>query len=75
MMQVSDWLMKGMVDEEEEDDIDSETGSMMRKISSPRSSNQVDRGYHADGDGDGDGDGDEVKVRVIILQNDNNCEA
>ena len=73
MMQVSDWLMKGMVDEEEEDDIDSETGSMMRKISSPRSSNQVDRGYHADGDGDGDGD--EVKVRVIILQNDNNCEA
>jgi len=39
---VSDWLMKGMVDEEEEDDIDSETGSMMRKISSPRSSNQGD---------------------------------
>ena len=36
--------MKGMVDEEEEDDIDSETGSMMRKISSPRSSNQVDNG-------------------------------
>jgi len=39
---VSDWLMKGMVDEEEEEDIDSETGSMMRKISSPRSSNQGD---------------------------------
>ena len=34
-------MMKGMVDEEEEEDIDSETGSMMRKISSPRSSNQV----------------------------------
>ena len=29
------------MDEEEEEDIDSETGSMMRKISSPRSSNQV----------------------------------
>ena len=47
--------MKGMVDEEEEDDIDSETGSMMRKISSPRSSNQVDD----DGDDDDDGDGED----------------
>ena len=48
VLQVSDWLMKGMVDEEEEDDIDSETGSMMRKISSPRSSNQVDLGHDDD---------------------------
>jgi len=40
---VSDWLMKGGVDDDEDDvDIDSETGSMMRKISSPRSSNQGD---------------------------------
>jgi len=40
---VSDWLMKGGVEDDEDDvDIDSETGSMMRKISSPRSSNQGD---------------------------------
>lgn len=39
---VSNWLMYGGNDEDDEDvDIDSETGSMMRKISSPRSSNQV----------------------------------
>lgn len=40
---VSDWLMKGGIEDDEDDvDIDSETGSMMRKISSPRSSNQGD---------------------------------
>ena len=50
--------MKGMVDEEEEDDIDSETGSMMRKISSPRSSNQVHLGRHAD-------DADVVEIREM----------
>ena len=40
---VSDWLMTGVVNDEEDDyDKDSETGSMMRKVSSPRSSNQGD---------------------------------
>ena len=50
------------MDEEEEDDIDSETGSMMRKISSPRSSNQVDLGHD---NADVDCDGDKVKVGEI----------
>lgn len=39
---VSDWLITGGVDDEDDFDIDSETGSMMRKVSSPRSSNQGD---------------------------------
>ena len=39
---VSDWLITGGVDDEDDFDIDSETGSMMRKVSSPRSSNKGD---------------------------------
>ena len=40
--QVADWLMKEGHTDDDDLDMDSETGSMMRKISSPRSSNQGD---------------------------------